>query len=113
MNKDLINQVWDANPDRNTQDILRRICKTQEELGELAEAYLQLTSKTNYKKKTYEDVVEESVDTAIMALDVALSMSQTFHVTETFTKDYVRKMFETKIHKWITRKAGGYYDTLG
>lgn len=44
-----------------------------EELGELAEAYLGVTSSNNGKNKTWSDVREEIVDVLIVSLDLALT----------------------------------------
>lgn len=49
----------------------RRYIKLFEELGEVSEAYLDVTG-GGRKKKTYEDVLEEQVDAVIVLLDIAV-----------------------------------------
>jgi hypothetical protein len=61
-------------PTRGFGNIERKMMKTMEEVGELSEAVMGVTSSTNYKNKTWEDVLEEAVDVAIMGLDVALTI---------------------------------------
>ena len=70
---DLIKMVRDANPTRHHSNLHRRIIKLMEELGEVSEAYLNVTSPANGKGKTWDDVREELADVAIVALDLALT----------------------------------------
>lgn len=53
-------------------NVVRRLIKMQEELGELAEAWLCVTGGPNYKKKTLSDVREEMVDCYVVATDALL-----------------------------------------
>lgn len=69
----IIAAIGDANPTRHFGNLGRRIIKLQEELGEHAEAYLNVTSVGNGKGKTWDDVREESADILIVAVDVALT----------------------------------------
>src|ERR1035437_1704852 len=77
MEKDTIQYIVDAveqaNPQRNSANLNRRLHKMLEELGELAEAYLNATSKNNLKGKTWADVKEEAVDALIVAIDIVLT----------------------------------------
>src|ERR1019366_3479816 len=77
MKKDKIQYIVDAveqaNPQRNPANLNRRLHKMLEELGELAEAYLNATSKNNLKGKTWADVKEEVVDVLIVAVDIVLT----------------------------------------
>lgn len=65
--------VVQANPTRDRASLDRRGMKLIEELGELAEAFLGVTSVTNAKKKTWADVREEAADVLIIAADIALT----------------------------------------
>jgi hypothetical protein len=82
---DLISSICNANPDRGEFNIHRRIIKLAEELGEVSEAYLNVTSVNNGKNKTWDDVREEFADVLIVAVDVALTPLGGFNdnITET------------------------------
>lgn len=71
--QDIVYDVQRANPTRSSVGIRRRLLKILEELGETSEAYLSRTAPGNYKNKSWEDYREESVDTLIVLLDVALT----------------------------------------
>jgi NTP pyrophosphatase (non-canonical NTP hydrolase) len=60
-----------ANPYRDYANLSRRSIKLIEELGEVAEAWLSVTSPSNGKMKTWDDVREEIADCLIVALDIA------------------------------------------
>jgi hypothetical protein len=62
--------VRDANPGRQATNIQRRTLKLIEELGEVAQAWLHVTSQSNGKGKTWNDVREEAADCLIVALDI-------------------------------------------
>jgi hypothetical protein len=62
--------VREANPDRNVANVHRRTLKLIEELGEVAQAWLNVTSASNGKHKTWHDVREEIADCLIVALDI-------------------------------------------
>lgn len=63
--------VRDANPDRSLANLDRRSLKLLEEMGELGQAFLNITSPANPKLKTWDDVREEIADCLIVALDIA------------------------------------------
>lgn len=63
--------VREANPTRNASNLDRRALKLIEEFGEAAQAYLNVTSPSNGKSKTWDDVREEIADVLIVALDIA------------------------------------------
>ncbi len=73
VNVDLVQMVMRANPTRHHNNLVRRLIKILEELGETSEAYLSVSSSANYKGKSWLDVREEAVDTMIVLLDVALT----------------------------------------
>lgn len=72
-NEGIIPAIRDANPTRNNGNLGRRVIKLCEELGEHAEAYLNISSAGNGKGKTWDDVREEAADILIVAVDVALT----------------------------------------
>lgn len=88
----ILKEIQEANPKRSKNNIGRRIRKAMEELGEVSEAELSVTSNLNKKNKSWEDVLEESVDVAIVAMDIAL--------TDNSFED-VENMFKRKLNKWL------------
>lgn len=79
----------------------RRVTKLGEETGEVSEAFLSVTSESNGKNKTWIDVREEAVDSAIVALDIALTK---FPGEEDWDDDKlylaVEDMIAKKLKKW-------------
>lgn len=71
--ENIIALIRDANPGRSQSTYGRRLIKLSEEVGEHAEAYLNVTSAGNGKGKTWDDVREEAADILIVAVDVALT----------------------------------------
>ena len=87
-------------------DLARRVLKLQEEAGELAEAYLNITSKNNKKNKSWEDVREEAIDCAIVAIDIAFSVNGSFYVEEDIYEQ-VQEVFARKLDKWKRSRDTG------
>ena len=73
MSDELVSMVRNANPNREQQNVSRRLLKVLEELGETSEACLSVSSPDNYKSKNWEDYREEAVDTLIVLIDIALT----------------------------------------
>ena len=69
----LIEMVREVNPGRKHSNLNRKLIKVAEEIGEIAEAYLNVTSSFNGKNKTWADVREEIVDVLILAIDISLT----------------------------------------
>ena len=65
-----VNRIGSSRSPTNTQ---RRLFKVLEELGELAEATLNVTCPLNYKNKTIDDIREEAIDCLIVLVDCALT----------------------------------------
>lgn len=82
--------------DINWNYLGRRLLKLSEEKGELSQAFLDYTSNSPSRGKTMDDLVEEAVDTAIVALDIALVLAYGEH-------DVVNDMVIKKINKWKNR----------
>lgn len=70
---ELVAIVEKVNPHRSASNLNRRLLKITEELGETSEAYLSVSSPHNYKKKSWLDFREESIDVLIVLIDVALT----------------------------------------
>lgn len=103
---DVIEAVRVANLKRTHTNLIRRMLKVVEELGEASEAYLNVTSAANAKEKTYEDVREELIDTAIVTLDCALTR---FPGEENRTDESIRaeidELFVRKLAKWVSGRS--------
>jgi len=65
--------VHDINPGRSRANLGRRALKLLEELGEVSEAWLNVTSGFNGKDKSWDDVREEVADCLVVALDIHLT----------------------------------------
>lgn len=95
----IVELIKTANPDRNIVNIKRRLCKFEEEKGEVNEAMLNVTSIDNLKKKTWDDVREELVDCFIVAIDIALTfnpdMNFDFHIRH--IDNFEEEKFEDKL----------------
>ncbi len=70
----VIDAIYETNPDRSIAASRRRFMKLVEELGEVSEAWLNATSEANAKNKSWDDVHEESVDCLLVAIDIALTL---------------------------------------
>lgn len=70
---EMIRDIERANVERNFTTVPRRLMKIGEELGEVAEAFLGVTSLSNPKGKTLHDLREEVADVMIVAIDTALT----------------------------------------
>ncbi|MFA5490960.1 MAG: MazG-like family protein [Candidimonas sp.] len=73
--KERANLIKFANPNRNIDNVDRRIIKLFEEYGEIVEAYLGVTSTQNYKNKKDDDLREEIIDLYIVAMDVRFTFN--------------------------------------
>jgi NTP pyrophosphatase (non-canonical NTP hydrolase) len=97
---DILDMVLHAGKKRRSiRDFTRKVIKLSEETGELSEAFLGVTSKINRKHKKWEDVREEAIDVAIIALDIALKCRLPGD-----PRTNVIKWFKRKVGKWTKRK---------
>jgi hypothetical protein len=104
---DIIQLILEINARRTPDQLARRVIKLQEECGELAEAYLGVTSSYNRKHKTWPDIREEAIDTALVALDVALTPTPEEYAQN---RDYldmyeeiradIQRVVKRKLAKW-------------
>jgi NTP pyrophosphatase (non-canonical NTP hydrolase) len=109
---DLVHAIWMASRERNFDNIHRRMIKLMEELGEASEAYLNATSATNGKGKTFADVREELADCVIVAVDLALT--PTPDQVDKASEDIEREFLNTvglKLMKWMRNRATGIVAT--
>lgn len=105
---DVIKQILEANITRHFSNFHRRTIKLVEELGELAEAYLNVTSTGNGKGMSYDDVREEAADCVIVAVDLALTPTpdQEDWTTEEVTQA-MSDMIAKKLAKWRNNRDTG------
>lgn len=81
----------------------RRIIKLSEEVGELSQAYLSLTSSQNRKNMTTEDVLEEAVDCFLVSLDIALRAAKWHRAQKEVyrpAREILDDMIQRKLSKW-------------
>lgn len=102
---DILQQIYAVtskrNPTYNERYLSRRVIKIGEESGEVSEAFLSVTSDSNGKNKTFNDVREEAVDTAIVGLDIALTKfpgEEDWDDEKLYTA--VENMLAKKLAKW-------------
>jgi hypothetical protein len=95
----LINQIMDM----DNRSIEQRVIKTGEEYGEMCEAVSSASGVIGceYKGKTMDDVVEESWDTIICALSVALQAKPSM------TPKEHKELFMRKLIKWEQKVKEG------
>lgn len=66
----------------------RRLIKLIEEMGEVSEAFLNITSSNNLKNKSWEDVREELVDCFIVGLDIFSILGDKYKHNTILIKNY-------------------------
>ena len=71
----MMHMVRSLNTGRSLLNLPRRAFKGLEEVGEISEAYLTLTSPGNYKNLTWHGFKEEGVDALIVVFDLAITMT--------------------------------------
>lgn len=97
--------IQNANPDRHYNNLARRLLKIGEEYGETSEAYLNVTSSNNSKKKKWKDVREELVDTIIVAIDCALTPFPGNLFTDEEIKQELFDLITLKLAKWADNRS--------
>ena len=100
----ILKNIQQINDERTMDTIHRRITKISEELGELSEAYLSASSKNNSKKKELEDIREEAIDVAIVAIDVALTPFMDNEESPEKAMISVKEIFNEKLEKWTEQR---------
>jgi NTP pyrophosphatase (non-canonical NTP hydrolase) len=92
--EELIQKIYQF---KDGKTLKERALKLTEEAGEVAGAVLSYTQAPGcgYKNKTKEDVIEECVDTIIVALNI-LSAVNDYNVDEELIKEIINK----KLDKW-------------
>lgn len=105
--KDLLALVAAANPKRTHENITRRLLKATEELGEVSQAYLAVTSKRNRKAKTWDDVREEVADVLIVMVDIALTpLPDREKQSRGEVREALIEEVQRKLAKWQRREPG-------
>jgi len=113
---DILETIRLANPGRSIANIERRSLKLGEEVGEVQQAVLAVTSDTNLKQKTWEDVLEECADVIIVASDIALTQFPDAQLTDQQRKQQLVEMIDRKLAKWagkrdiMVEKTGKFQD---
>ena len=96
---DIVHEANDKR--RHHTNIPRRTMKAVEELGEMCNAYLSVTSKLNPKEKTWTNVREEMVDALIMAIDLLYTpFPDDGTKTKKEIEQEVLKAFDKAMKKW-------------
>ena len=97
-----------GNETRSPTSLVRRCLKATEEVGELAEAALCVTSLDKGKGKTWEDVTEEAIDVAIMGIDIAMTKPPGFgDVSDEDWRRLVHHIFGLKLKVWMHKLERG------
>ena len=113
MNNPLLAAVWAANPDRCEATLARRLIKLSEELGEVSEAYLNVTSGSNAKAKSWDDFREELIDLMIVTMDCLLTpLDREEAVGLKAREAEIERVLEVKLEKWRRAMTTGSTATL-
>ena len=109
INMDILERIQSVGAKgRRTDNLVRRALKTSEEVGELAEAALSVTSVANAKEKQWHDVIEEAVDVAIMGLDIAMTKPKEWdHISDENWRLVIIGIMRQKLEKWESQIDSG------
>jgi len=103
----IIATIAQMNPQRDYNTFPRRIMKLGEEYGEINEAYLNVTSLNNKKKKTYDDVREELIDLLIVTVDCMITrLPGDENKTDKEIEDEITQWVRVKLDKWAKNVGG-------
>lgn len=92
------------NSDTTFKNLDRKMIKLSEEVGELAEAYLGITSDWNFKNKTEDDFKEEAVDVLLVIFDILLTQTPLEKTLSNYEiDDKILKIIDKKMKKWEKR----------
>ena len=93
---------------KESNSLLRRLCKTTEEVGEMAEAILCVDdpNNTSYKSFDVKDVKEECVDVLLMVLSIFFDkkINGTLYELTNLLHKKCDKWYETSIMKTLEKK---------
>jgi len=105
---DTLESIRIANLNRIFDTLPRRLLKLSEEKGEVSEAFLSVSSASNYKDKTWDDVREELVDVMIVAIDCLwLDYPDEEGISPDDKRDKINDLVSCKLQKWETAMARG------
>ncbi len=102
---DFVDAIIADNPDRHHDNLGRRILKIIEECGESSEAYLNVTSQSNPKKKTWPDVREELIDAAIVTIDCIFTRAPGEEISDDDLRRQVLATTALKLQKWQDNRS--------
>ena len=104
----LVGVIQKLNPNRDMNNLPRRVIKLSEETGEASEAFLYAPISNNRKNITWDDFREEAIDAAIIGIDLALTK---LPIDEDKTPEEIHQevmdVFEKKLNKWEVQLANG------
>lgn len=103
---DPVRDIFLCDPNRSKSNLHRRGIKIMEELGEVAEAYLSVTSMDNTKDKSWNDVREELIDVVNTALDCAFTPLNPGETPEEAYKKTIA-MLKHKNQRWREKLETG------
>jgi len=91
----------------NQVDLVNKILKTQEELGELSQCILKLINSKNVSaskvnsdnKQTQREALEEALDTLLCILDIINHLQQQSNLSD----EEVQQILDKKITKWAKK----------
>lgn len=106
MQNPILKAIYEANPNRKNDErnVLRRIVKLGEEKGEVAEAYLGVTSDANLKGKTWDNVIEELADVIIVAADIVFTDFQGEDLMPDQLEERLTDMIRLKLEVWEAKQ---------
>ncbi len=98
---DVLNLIYEVGiPGRKIDNLVRRLGKLMEEVGELSEAILSVTSENNGKNKIWNDICIEAIDVLIMAADIALTKPPECTLSDEEWRLHLRHVLSRKLRKW-------------
>jgi len=104
LNDDNINKIIELSKNDEDVELYEKIIKLQEEVGEVAAAFLALnlsynasnSAKSNSIPELYKNLVEEIVDSTIVCMDLL----NAFDGSKLITEEYIDELFSNKLKKW-------------
>ena len=105
--KKVVKEIRDIRSSRNLNDLPLRIAKLCEEAGEASGAVVSVLT-NSYKNLTYEDIIEEVIDTWIVATDAMFApIPGTEHLTDDEREKFIVSIMNKKIKKWKKKIQSG------
>lgn len=103
----IFNEIKNIREQRNLEDLPLRVMKLNEEAGEASGAVVSVLT-NSYKGLTWEDVIEEIIDTWIVSSDAMFApIPGTEHMTMDERCEYISGIMSKKMTKWKNKIAEG------